>query len=271
MRLRILTWNINSIRKRLDLLHELVRETAPDVVCLQETKVRDDLFPHDACAAMDFPHRAVAGMRGYNGVAILSRLPFRETGREDWCERDDARHVSAVLDLSAAGARPVELHNFYVPAGGDDPDPDFNPKFAHKLDYLSGMADWGAGLSRRGRRRVLVGDLNVAPLETDVWSHRQLRNVVSHTEIEIDHLERAREAHGWIDAMREIVPPEERLYTWWSYRARDWAAADRGRRLDHVWISRNLRPALAGIMVLREVRDWAGPSDHAPVMLDLEP
>ena len=89
---------------------------------------------------------------------------------------------------------------------------------------------------------ILVGDLNIAPLETDVWSHKQLLRVVSHTPVETEGLERARAAGGWVDLMRHFVPPEEKLYTWWSYRSPDWTVNDRGRRLDHIWVT----PDLAG-------------------------
>ncbi|MBZ0324829.1 MAG: exodeoxyribonuclease III, partial [Alphaproteobacteria bacterium] len=112
-------------------------------------------------------------------------------------------------------------------------------------------------------------DLNVAPLETDVWSHKQLLNVVSHTPVEVDHLDRLQASLGWIDAVRHFIPPENRLYSWWSYRARDWSASDRGRRLDHIWVTPDLRETLAGARVLRDVRGWDQPSDHAPVVCDL--
>ncbi len=268
MRLRLATWNINSIRKRIELLAYLTEAHAPDVICLQETKVRDEQFPHAAVEALGYTHRAISGIKGYNGVAILSRLPLAATESRQWCDRSDGRHVQAVLE-----PRPgieIELHNFYVPAGGDVPDPETNEKFAHKLRFMTEMALWGAAMPRDGARRILVGDLNVAPLETDVWSHKQLLKVVSHTPIEVEHLDRVLRAHGWVDAMRMFIPPEEPLYTWWSYRARDWSAADRGRRLDHVWVSPALQPALTQVQVLREARDWSTPSDHVPVLVDLE-
>ena len=113
-------------------------------------------------------------------------------------------------------------------------------------------------------RCVLVGDLNVAPLEHDVWSHKQLRDVVSHTEPEILRLDAWRRT-GFADAMRHLVPADRKLYTWWSYRNRDWRASDRGRRLDHVWCTPDLLPGLRGMTVLKEVRDWPTTSDHVPV------
>ena len=129
------------------------------------------------------------------------------------------------------------------------------------------MADWGkAHRGKAANRMILVGDLNVAPLETDVWSHKQLLKVVSHTPVEVDHLERVQAAHDWVDVMRRHVPPEDKLFTWWSYRARDWRASNRGRRLDHVWATPALSSAAKDLRVIDEARDWQKPSDHVPVL-----
>ena len=115
---------------------------------------------------------------------------------------------------------------------------------------------------------ILVGDLNVAPLETDVWSHKQLLNVVSHTPIEVDHLNRAQKSHDWVDTVRQHIPPEDKLFTWWSYRAKDWRASNRGRRLDHIWITPALNGVVKNVAVADETRDWEKPSDHIPVIAD---
>jgi exodeoxyribonuclease-3 len=169
--------------------------------------------------------------------------------------------------------RPCRLHNIYVPAGGDIPDPEANPKFAHKLQFLDELTAWfaaeRAGAGGAGKPMIAVGDLNIAPLEMDVWSHKQLLSVVSHTPVEVARLDGLQRAGGFVDAVRHFVPPEERLYTWWSYRARDWAASDRGRRLDHVWVTPPLVGALAQARVLRDSRGWEKASDHVPVMIEL--
>jgi len=264
--LRIATWNINSVRLRAPLLAALDAALRPDVLCLQETKSPDEFFPHDAAEALGYRHRAVRGMKGYNGVAVLSRLPIRvREGEPDWCGRGDCRHLG--VDVDAPGG-PVELHNFYVPAGGDVADPALNPKFAHKLDFIAQATAWSASRAPL-RRAVLVGDLNIAPLEHDVWSHRQLLDVVSHTPVEVEAMARWQAAGGWRDAVRHRVPEPEKLYTWWSYRARDWEAADRGRRLDHVWISEDLLPALRDHAVHKPARNWDRTSDHVPVLIEL--
>jgi exodeoxyribonuclease-3 len=264
MALKIATWNVNSVRLRIDLVRRLVAEEAPDLLCLQETKVQDDDFPREAFDQLGYRHKLIHGMKGYNGVAILSRNPLREQETLGWCEKQDCRH--AIVRLAGG----IELHNIYVPAGGDIPDPEQNDKFAHKLRFLDEMTAWFQG-ERSGRKKlVLVGDLNIAPLETDVWSHKQLLGVVSHTPIEVEKLGKLQATLGWIDAARRFVPPEQRLYSWWSYRNRDWAASDRGRRLDHVWVTPPLAGSLKSASVLRPVRGWAGPSDHVPVIVELE-
>ncbi len=264
MAVKITTWNINSVRLRLDNLRRLVEEARPDVICLQETKVRDEFFPHAPIAEMGYPHQWLRGMKSYNGVAILSRLPLAATGGKDWCGRPDCRHVFAQLPDG------TEIHNFYVPAGGDVADPEANDKFAHKLDFLRQVSAWWRSRKVDGAKCILLGDLNVAPLETDVWSHKQLLRVVSHTPIEVELLEELRQSGPWTDAVRHFIPPTERLYSWWSYRSRDWRVSDRGRRLDHIWASPALVPRLQRVEIMRAARGWEKPSDHVPVSVVVE-
>jgi exodeoxyribonuclease-3 len=258
----VATWNINSVRLRMPLVEHFLAERQPDVLCLQETKCPDDLFPLKAFRKAGYEHMAISGQKGYHGVATVSRRPIEVVEKRRFCDNGDCRHLSVRVD---AGGKRILLHNFYVPAGGDEPDPDINPKFRHKLDFVAEMNDVPA-LQGDDHGSILVGDLNIAPLETDVWSHRQLLNVVSHTPVETESFEAMRRAGAWVDLMRQHIPPEEKLYTWWSYRAQDWAASNRGRRLDHIWSSANLSPALVDVEVLREARGWERPSDHVPVI-----
>lgn len=263
MRLRVTTWNINSLRLRLPLLDHLVAALDPDVICLQETKVPDELFPAGGPAALGFPHVAYRGMKGYNGVAILSRVPFALLpDHPDWCEKGDCRHLAVALQTPSGS---VALHDFYVPAGGDIPDPALNPKFAHKLAFVDEATAWFA--ANPPARSILVGDLNIAPLESDVWSHKQLLTVVSHTPPETSRL-LAWQRTGFVDAVRHFVPSEQKHFTWWSYRNRDWRASDRGRRLDHVWATPDI--GLRGQTTLKEARDWPQASDHVPVCVEME-
>jgi exodeoxyribonuclease-3 len=263
MRLRVTTWNVNSVRLRIDLVKRVLEELKPDLLCLQEIKVDTPLFPADPLRELGYTHQAVNGMKGYNGVAILAREPFLGTDTIDWCDKTDSRHIWCRLRNG------VEIHNVYVPSGGDVPDPAENDKFAHKLRFLDEIHGWFKGARQATQPMILVGDLNVAPLEHDVWSHKQLLDVVSHTPIEVEKLTRWQRGLGWVDAARRFVPESEKLYTWWSYRARDWQVSNRGRRLDHIWVTPPLGRALERHEVLARARGWDKASDHVPVTVDL--
>jgi exodeoxyribonuclease-3 len=131
------------------------------------------------------------------------------------------------------------------------------------------MAEWFPKNYKPSDKIILLGDLNIAPEPMDVWSHKQLLNVVSHTPIEVEKLRKTQDAMGWVDVARHFIPPSERLYSWWSYRARDWKKSNRGRRLDHIWVTPALVNSLNSIRIFEDVRGWDGPSDHVPVLLDL--
>lgn len=252
------------MRLRIGLVERLLKEEAPDVLALQETKTINDLFPREAFARAGYVHQAIHGQKGYHGVAIVSRLPFKEQKATQFCGKQDCRHMSVTLENG------VELHNFYVPAGGDIPDPAVNEKFAHKLAFLAEMrALFEARKRDRKNKLVLVGDLNVAPLENDVWSHKQLLRIVSHTPVEVNLLNAAKQAFDWIDVTRTFVPPEQKIFSWWSYRNNDWRVSDRGRRLDHVWTSQGLKGAVTSHTIRKDVRDWEQPSDHVPVVVEI--
>ncbi|MGR3434223.1 MAG: exodeoxyribonuclease III [Shimia sp.] len=261
MRFVLATWNINSVRLRAGLVERLLRDEAPDVLCLQETKSPVDKMPLDAFAALGWGHVVARGQKGYNGVAILSRLPLEEVAAHDFAGLGHARHVAARLPGG------VVVHNHYVPAGGDKPDRNVNEKFGQKLDYLEDMrADFAAAPPTRA---ILVGDLNIAPREDDVWSHKQLLKVVSHTPVEVAALGAVQAAGRWVDVTRADIP-EGRLYSWWSYRSPDWDGTDKGRRLDHIWATPDIAPGASGSRILRDVRGWEQPSDHAPVFATFE-
>lgn len=261
--MRIATWNINSVRLRIGLIERLIDEQQPDLICLQETKTVDETFPREAFAAKGFKHQHIAGMKSYNGVAILSRLPLSNMGGKNWQGREDCRHIYADLPNG------IELHCCYVPAGGDIPDPVANPKFAHKLGFMDEKAAWWK--KRKDKKpTILVGDLNVAPLEHDVWSHKQMLGVVSHTPIEVEKLLAWQKAHHFVDAVRHFVPHDQKHYSWWSYRAADWETSDRGRRLDHIWLTPDIVSGLKHTLTIKEARGWEPkPSDHVPVLVDI--
>ena len=250
------TWNINSVRLRADLVARLMREEAPDVLCLQECKSPVDKIPVEVFEPLGYGHMVARGQKGYNGVAIFSKMPIEEVEALDPANLGHARHIAGRLPNG------VVIHNHYVPAGGDVPDREKNEKFGQKLDYLAELQDRFA--ANPPERSILVGDLNIAPREDDVWSHKQLLKIVSHTPIEVEALADVQAAGNWVDVTRKDIP-EGLLYSWWSYRARDWDAADKGRRLDHIWATADIADAAHSSRILRDVRGWEKPSDHAPV------
>ncbi len=263
--MRICTWNINSVRLRQDIVLRLLAEHSPDIVCLQEIKCQDDQFPHAAFAEQGYRHTHVHGMKSYNGVAILSRIELADLRIFHRVGKEDRRHIAARI----AGSD-IDLHNLYIPAGGDIPDPEVNEKFDHKLRFVDELTAWWPEARALTNKMIAVGDFNIAPLEADVWSHTQLLDVVSHTPIEVEKLAAMQASIDWVDLMRTSIPAPEKLYTWWSYRARDWRESNRGRRLDHVWATQALAGGLRGLQVLKEARDWGKPSDHVPVIVDLD-
>ena len=192
MPIKISTWNINSVRLRIDLVAKFLKSARPDVLCLQETKCPDDAFPLKRFHRLGYEYSAINGQKGYHGVAILSRVPFERFDVHSFCGKTDCRHISVVLGEKAGLKDPLTVHNFYVPAGGDEPDPEINVKFKHKLDFLDEMREHKTLHPKKSQRAILVGDLNVAPLEHDVWSHKQMLKVVSHTPIECEKFNAAR-------------------------------------------------------------------------------
>ena len=250
------TWNINSVRLREALVLKLLAEEGPDILCLQECKSPVELIPTEGFQALGYTHMIASGQKGYNGVAILSKLPITEVAQHDFVDLGHARHVSGQLENG------VTIENFYVPAGGDVADREVNEKFGQKLDYLTQMRDHFH--ATRPRKSILVGDLNIAPREDDVWSHKQLLKVVSHTPIEVEHLAETQQAGDWVDVTRADIP-EGALYSWWSYRSSDWSNADKGRRLDHIWATSDIAQSAHSSRILRDARGWEKPSDHAPV------
>ena len=262
--MRIVTWNINSVRLRAPLLMaKLVKALQPDVICLQETKTPDEHFPHEEFIKLGYPYIHMTGMKGYNGVCIASKIPFSVPNIHHRCGREDCRHIAVKFPG-------FELHNIYIPAGGDIPDPAVNDKFAHKLGFVDEMAKWFKKECDPDSPMMALGDFNIAPLEQDVWSHKQLLDVVSHTPIEVEKLGKMFKSLDWHDAIRHFVPEDQKCYTWWSYRNRDWKKSNRGRRLDHIWVTQPLVPHLQSHKILQVARDWTQPSDHVPVIVDLD-
>lgn len=267
MDIKLASWNINSVRLRLAQVIRFLEEEQPDVLGLQEIKCQNHQFPTEAFQEIGYNYVEVAGQKGYHGAATVSKLPMERIDT-DFCPLGHARHVSSRV---IAGDQDFEFHNFYIPAGGDEADRDVNPKFGHKLDFLEAMRTYFSERFAKGDdQQVLVGDFNIAPHENDVWNHKQLLRVVSHTPMEVEILKTLQETHNFTDTARLHRTDEEKIYSWWSYRAKDVFASNRGRRLDHIWVSPALHKAAEtagrdGYKVHLDCRVWEKPSDHAPI------
>lgn len=263
---KLATWNVNSIRIRLELLKKLIEAENPDIICLQEVKAKEEDFPFADIRAMGYPEIALYGMAGYNGVAILAKTPLKSPEKLNWVGKTDARHIKAyVFD-------DIEINNIYIPAGGDIPDPIVNLSFAHKLTFMDDIAEYYElhKSELASKKMLLCGDFNVAPCENDVWNHKQMLKIVSHTPIEVQRLTRLRNSLDLVDVVRKLYPEPEKIYTWWSYRNPNWATNNKGRRLDHVWVSPNLSERVVSAKILKEARSWERPSDHVPLIVELK-
>ena len=270
MNLTVTTWNINSVRLRIDLVAKFLRAARPDVICFQETKCPDDKFPLKRFARLGYVHAALNGQKGYHGVAILSRLPFDSIDARSYCGKSDSRHIAVKIGDRAGFAEQLTLHNFYVPAGGDEPDPTINEKFAHKLAFLDEMR----GRSGPAARRQGARD----PGRRSQRRAARARRVEPQAAPEgrLPYPDRMREAQRRAKSRRVVRRVARlrartgKLYTWWSYRAQDWEAADRGRRLDHIWVSPAMADRVSEMTITKQARGWVQPSDHVPVTAAIE-
>ena len=263
---KLVTWNVNSIRIRLALLKELCALENPDIICLQEVKAKEEDFPFAEIKECGFEHIALYGMPGYNGVAILSKVPLKIIEKQDWVGKQDARHIKALVFDD------IEINNIYIPAGGDIPDPIENLSFAHKLAFVDDIAEHYEQNknSLKNKKMLLCGDFNIAPSENDVWNHKQLLKIVSHTPVEVQRLTRLFKSLDFVDAVRKFHQEPQKLYSWWSYRNPNWQTNDKGRRLDHIWVTPNLEERLLDCHLLKTLRSMERPSDHIPVVVEIK-
>jgi len=260
MRLSLVSWNVNSVRLRLPQIEQFLKTTDVDVICMQEIKCQNHEFPQEAFEALGFPHILVTGQKGWHGVALASKIPFETLPSPDFCRRGEARAQAIKIGNT-------EIWNFYIPAGGDLPDRDANDKFDHKLTFYERLTE---ALRQRDPLSplLLCGDLNIAPGEFDVWSHRQMLKVVSHTPAELETFEGLMKAGAFHDPFRVTYPNPQKIFSWWSYRAADFRSSNRGLRLDHILLNPGLMKAITGEITARihdDVREWERPSDHAPI------
>ncbi|MBF8247038.1 MAG: exodeoxyribonuclease III [Rickettsia sp.] len=260
--MKIISWNVNSIKARMNSIEKLVKISNPDVLCLQETKTVDDNFPLERTRNLGYKYSVFKGQKSYNGVAILSKIPIKSHFFLN-IYNNDARHICVNIG-------DLHITNLYVPAGGDIADADINHKFKHKIEFLSFIDQWFKKNISIYNAHILLGDFNIAPQIHDVWSSRALKNTVSHTQIERESLNRFRKNSNFIDIFRSDGNDSEKIFTWWSYRNKDWKKSNRGRRLDHIWVSRDLFEFVSSYEILKYTRDWDAPSDHVPCSIDMK-
>ena len=257
--MKIITWNINSIRLRSSLIYKLLELEKPEVLCLQECKSPSENMPFDFFESLGYKFSACWGQKGYNGVAFISKIPLKKIEKKDFLKCGEARYLSVLING-------LTIHNFYFPAGGDIPDINLNKKFHFKLEYIKEVERYFN--LKKPIKSILVGDLNIAPEMDDVWDHKKLLKVVSHTPIEVNQLKKLQENGAWVDVFRKHNP-EGKYFSWWSYRSKDWKSSNRGRRLDHIWVSEDIKNSL-NCYILRYIRDWDKTSDHVPVVAEFK-
>ena len=256
----IATWNVNSLTARLQHVLDWLIANPVDVLCLQELKLSDDKFPLEMLKSAGYD-AAVFGQKTYNGVAILSLAPLRDVARNIGGFADEhSRVISATLDTPAG---PLRIVNGYF-VNGQAPD---TPKFDYKLSWLRGLRDWLREELATHPDLVLLGDFNIAPEDRDSFDPVGLAETIHHTTDERDHF-KALLALGLADSFRLFEQPEK-SYSWWDYRMLGYQK-NRGLRIDHILVSQPLVAQARGCRIDRAPRKWEKPSDHAPVILELD-
>jgi len=255
--MRIATWNVNSVKARSERLMRWLDKHKPDVLCLQELKAEDAGFPLAEVQAAGYS-AVLLGQRTYNGVAILSRSPTANVraGLDDGVEDPQARFLSAEVEG-------LTFLSCYVP-NGSEPTSD---KFAYKLRWLERLLSYLERHHEKRERLVLCGDLNIAPNDSDVARPEEWKDtVLCHPQVR-EAFERLI-AHGLVDSFRALRP-EPGLYSWWDYRMLGFPKGN-GLRIDHVLVTPDLLPRCKQAFIDRDERKGKLPSDHAPVVIDLE-
>ena len=258
--MKLTTWNVNSLTARLQHVLDWTAANPVEVLCLQELKLTDDKFPLEALQSAGYAHCAVFGQKTYNGVAIMSRIPLRDTvknivGFED----EHARVIAATLDGPAGALRLV--NGYFV--NGQEPGSD---KFRYKMNWLHGLRNYLLKELAQHPRLVLLGDFNIVPEDRDSYDPEGLRDTIHHTSEERGHFRQLLEL-GLVDSFRLFDQPAK-SYSWWDYRMLGYQK-NRGLRIDHVLVSEALAPQVLSCTIDRTPRKWAKPSDHAPVTLEL--
>lgn len=254
---RVATWNVNNVVRRLDLLLDWLQRTAPDVVALQELKATAESFPADALKAAGY-EALVVGQKTWNGVALLARTQIVPVATELPGDRTDkqARYVEAAIGG-------VLFAGLYLPNGNPQP----GPKFDYKLAWFQRLHRHAAALMKTGHPVILAGDYNVVPTDDDIYDTASWKeNALLHPAARAAYRKLLKQ--GWSDTVRELHPGQA-PYTFWSYLRNRWSR-NAGMRIDHILASPSLRARVTAAGVDKAVRGLDGSSDHAPVWVELK-
>jgi exodeoxyribonuclease-3 len=262
--MQIATWNVNSVRTRLDQVLAWLQQEGPDVVCLQETKVTDELFPLEALTALGYAV-AISGQKAYNGVAILSRLPLEDVriGFDALLPDDlqapglseQKRVISALIDG-------IRVLNLYVPNGSSLG----SEKYAYKLAWLACLRRYLAVQEQQGDPLCMVGDFNIGPESRDLPDPERLSGGIMASAAEREALQAALGPR--LSDVFRVFEPASGHWSWWDYRSGAWDR-DRGWRIDHIYLCEELLACATGCVIHKATRGNSQPSDHAPVVVNL--
>ena len=262
--MRIATWNVNSVRTRLDQVQAWLEQAQPDVLCLQETKVADALFPHQAFEALGYA-TAISGQKAYNGVAILSRLPMEDVqiGFQALLPDDpEASQLSEQKRVISALIDGVRVLNLYVPNGSALK----SEKYPYKLSWLSCLRRYLQALEHQGDPLCMVGDFNIGPDARDLPDPERLTGGIMASEPERRALAEA--LGDRLSDVFRVFEPDSGHWSWWDYRSGAWDR-NQGWRIDHIYLCEQLLACATGCVIDRGPRGNVQPSDHAPVVVNL--
>ena len=260
--MKIITWNVNSVRVRLEHLIEMLQTHMPDIVCLQEIKVVNELFPYDELKSVGY-NSVVHGQKGFNGVALLSKAPALEIkkGLDGMDGDNQARWIEAGWHIKSIN-KILKVCCLYLPNGN----PCNSSKYDYKKEWMEKLHAYSMSMIDSGEMVIMTGDFNVIPRYMDVWSVDSVKNNAVFTE-EVRALYHRIVHYGWVDAQRVLYPQEEH-FSFWDYTSRAWQN-NHGMSIDHILLSPPAADYLVDSGIELKIRDKTQPSDHAPVWCEL--
>jgi len=262
--LLIATWNVNSIRTRLSQIIDWINEVNPDILCLQETKVMDFSFPIEPFEKLGYSVE-VYGQKSYNGVAIISKVKAENVKKGFYGCKDSDQNIEIFLDqkrLISAEINGIKIINVYVPNGSSLE----SDKFEYKINWLNCLASFLDDQEKKGDLICLMGDFNIAPSNLDIHDPNKYKGGIMASDIERNALDNVLKGR-LIDSFR-IFEKNTGYWSWWDYRNNAYEL-NKGWRIDHIYISKELSKKLKSCVIDSSTRANLRPSDHVPVMIDL--